>query len=140
MSGLYSKFKTNPKLEKDGVPIVYGENSKKQPITFVLARAGGANEEYERRMRAELKPYRRQLQTETMDDRLLKKIMKKVFVQTCIRDALNLEDENETALAFTEDNVIKVLDDLPDIYEDLVDTASKAAIYRETVLEEDAKN
>jgi hypothetical protein len=140
MSGLYSKFKTNAKLEKDGIPVEYVQNSKGKPVTFIVARAGGANSEYESRLRAALKPYRRALQMETMEDSLLKKILKTVFIQTCIKDALNLEDENNEPLAFTEENVLKVLNDLPDIYDDLLDVSGKANVYRDQILEADAKN
>ena len=102
--GLYSKHRTDKKLESEGVQVSFGNNSKGKPVTFLLARAGGANSQYENRLRAELKPYRRQLQADTMDDTLLKEILRRVFIQTCIKGASNLEDEDNNPLELLRKN------------------------------------
>lgn len=137
---LYQRHKTDPELEKNGVRIEYGQNSKGEPIFFLLARAGGANTLHDKRLEHVLKPYRRQIQTETMESAQLRTLIKQVFIETCVKGAGGLEDENDKPLEPTPENISKVLFDIPDILDDLMETASKGIVFRQVVREADAKN
>ena len=140
MSSLYTQFQTDKNVEKDGVVLTYGMNSKKKPIEIRIARAGGANIRYSKLLEAATKPYRRQLQNETMDNDLAEQITQKVYAQSVVLGWENVEDENGVEMAFTVDNCMKLFKDLPDLWNDIQVQATRAALFRAQILETDSKN
>lgn len=137
---LYKSFKTDANLEKSGIELEYGENSKGQPILIRIARAGGANSAYNKRLEVLTKPYRRQIQTETIDNKVLEKIVAQAFAETVVLGWEGVEDEADNELAFSVDNVVKLFNDLPDLYKDIQEQAQKTALFRQEILEADSKN
>lgn len=131
---LYAMFKTNKTAEENGVDINYGE------AVITIARAGGANTAFSRRMEVLFKPYRRQIQTDTMPKEQMEELTKQAFCETVILGWKNVYDENGNDIAFSVEAAIQVMTDLPDLYADLFELASKTAIFREDTLEADAKN
>ena len=141
---MYQLFQTDETLEKDGVYIDYGTFRVK------LARSGGANKRYGRILEAKAKPYRRAIQTKTMDNELAEKMMMDAFVETCIIAwEIKIDDnewksgvlsEDKTLQPFNKQNVLKVFDKLPDLFIDLSEQATTLSNYRIGELEEDAKN
>ena len=140
MKGLYSQFKTDPEMEKSGVWVEYGENSKGEPIRFLIARAGGANEQYMKVLEAKAKPFRRQIQTEVIERKTLEKITRETFALTCLKGWENVEDANGNPMAYTAENVVKLLADLPELSTDLQEQATRVALYREMIQQEDLGN
>lgn len=137
---LYKSFKTDANLEKSGIELEYGENSKEQPILIRIARAGGANSAYNKRLEVLTKPYRRQIQTETVDNKVLEKIVAQAFAETVVLGWEGVEDEDNNELVFSVDNVVKLFTDLPDLYKDIQEQAQKTALFRQEILEADSKN
>lgn len=137
---LYKQFQTDNALEKDGILLQYGTNSKGNPICIRIARAGGANHQYVKRMEAKVKPYRRQIQNETIEKALLENIVKDVFAECVVLGWENVEDETGKELPFTKDNCIKLFTDLPDLFLDVQEQAQRAALFRQEIRENDAKN
>jgi hypothetical protein len=137
---LYKRFKTDPKIEKEGVLLDFGKNSKGAQIYIRVARAGGANQAYLNRMEARAKPHRRSIQNDTIERVTLEKLILDVYAETVVLGWENVEDENGNELPFNKDNVIKLFTDLPDVYEEVKDQAQKGALYRQELLEADAKN
>lgn len=137
---LYKSFKTDANLEKSGIELEYGENSKGQPILIRIARAGGANSAYNKRLEVLTKPYRRQIQTETIDNKVLEKIVAQAFAETVVLGWEGVEDEDNNELTFSVDNVVKLFNDLPDLYKDIQEQAQKTALFRQEILEVDSKN
>lgn len=140
VTGLYAQFKTDTGLETGGIIVEYGMNSQKKPISFRLARAGGSNSRYTKRLEIRLKPYRRQLQNESMDTKQLEQIVREVTAETVLLGWENVEDENGKPLEFNYENSLKLFTDLPDLYADLQAQSQRSALYRVEVLEGDAKN
>lgn len=137
---LYKKFETDRSLEKTGITLDYGPNSKGNPIEICIARAGGANDQYLKRLEAKAKPHRRAIQHETVDRLQLEMIVKEVYAETVVLGWANVEDREGNDLAFTKENVLKLLNDLPDLYTDIQEQAQSAALFRMSVREADAKN
>ena len=140
MSSLYSQFQTDKNVEKEGVVLTYGMNSKNKPIEIRIARAGGANVRYNKLLEAATKPYRRQLQNETMDNELAEQITQKVYAQSILLGWENVEDENGVELSFNVDNCMKLFKDLPDLWSDIQIQSTRAALFRAQILETDSKN
>lgn len=137
---LYKQFKTNENIERDGILLEYGENSKGKPIAIRIARAGGANSQYQKLMEARVKPYRRQIQNETIERALVERLLRQVYAETIVLGWENVEDENGKELAFTVENCVKLFEDLPDLFQDIQEQSQRAALFRQEVLETDSKN
>jgi hypothetical protein len=137
---LYSQFATDTNQEKDGIFLQYGTNSKGLPVRIKIARAGGSNARFAKILERETKPYRRQIQMETLDEETGQIIQRRVYAKAVILGWENVEDKAGVAIPFTEENVIKVLTDLPDLFIDIRECAAKAALFRSDALESDAKN
>jgi hypothetical protein len=137
---LYEQFKTDGSLEKTGILLEYGNNSKGQPIAIRIARAGGANTAYTKRMEARVKPYRRQIQNETIETVLVERILKEVYADTVVLGWENVEGEDGKPLEFTVENCLKLFTDLPDLFQDIRTQAERASLFRAEVRENDAKN
>lgn len=133
--GTYDVFKTDPELEKKGVWLDLGDAGK-----YLLARAGGSNKAFQKRFESLTKPYRRAIQTETMDNDVADKILVKIYTDCVILGWENVTGRDGEQLEFNRDNCIKLLMDLPDLFTAIRDTATSSAVYREVVREEDSKN
>lgn len=140
MSGLYSQFETSKDVEKQGVILQYGKNSKGEMIEIRIARAGGANNAYSKLLEAKIKPYRRQIQNDTMDNDVAERITKEVYAKTVVLGWTGVEDRDNKPLDFTVDNCVKLFDDLPDLWSDIQAQSVNVALFRAEVLEADAKN
>jgi len=147
---LYSQFQTDKHIEKDGVVLEYGKTADGRVISIRIARAGGANTRYTKLLEAATKPYRRQLQNDTMDSDVAESITQKVFAQSVVLGWENVEfpilDENGEPtgkfedVKFTVDNCVKLFKDLPDLWMDIQNQATRAALFRQDILEADSKN
>lgn len=137
---LYKTFQTSQHLEKNGIELQYGENDKGEEILIRIARAGGANSAYNKRLEALVKPYRRQITSETIDNKVLEKLILQAFAETVVLGWSGVEDAEGNALECTVENVIKLFTDLPDLFKDVQDQAQKSVLFREEILELESKN
>lgn len=137
---LYSAFKTNPDYEKNGIEIQYGENSKGADIVFRIARAGGANQAFNKAMEVATKPYRRQIQNGTFDNKTADKLYMDVFIQTVLLGWEGVEDSEGKEMKFTTENAKKLFTDLPELFSDLRDQAANMSLFRQQELAEDLGN
>lgn len=138
---LFKIFKTDPKLEADGILIDYGNDEKTgKPMRFRVARMGPSNQRFAKITDQRMKPYRRQLQTETMDLKLAEKLMMEIFVDTILLGWENITGDKGGELVFNRENAIELFTALPDLYNDLREQAQKSALFREEVLENDLGN
>lgn len=137
---LYKQFTTDNKLEREGILLEYGNASNGQPITIRVARAGGSNAQYQKRMEALVKPYRRQIQTETIDPKQVEKLIRQVYAETVVLGWENVEDADGKPMPFTRENCLKLFEDLPDLFADIQEQAQRAALYRTEIREAEAGN
>lgn len=137
---LYKQFKTDPNYESQGITLEYGNTPNGKPIRIKIARAGGSNAKFLKALEIKSKPYRRQLQNETIDPKIADDILMQVFVDSVILDWENVEDENGTALPFNRENCLKLFRDLPDLFADVREQASRSALFRAEIKESATKN
>lgn len=137
---LYKQFKTDESLEKEGVWIEYGETDKGDPIRIKIARAGGQNKAFAKVLERRTRPHRRALQNGTMDPQLAEDIFRETFAETVVLDWENVDGPDGELMEFNKDNILQVFRDLPDLYADLKQQASSAAIFREEIRQEDLGN
>lgn len=143
---LYKQFATDKNLEKTGIELEY-PNEDGLPSTVIrIARAGGANERYSKVLEAKCKPYRRQIQTETITPEKMEQIMREVYAETVVLGWQNVDipaTENGPAMPnapFSHENCVRVFKDLPELFVDIQNQASKAALFKRENLEAAAGN
>lgn len=140
MSSLYAQFTTSNKLEQEGILLEYGFNSNKQPICIRIARAGGSNQQFTKRMEVKVKPYRRQIQTESIDRKLLDKLIMEVYCETVVLGWENVEDREGKPLPFSYDAAVALFTDLPDLFSDVQEASQKSSLFRAEIAEAVAGN
>lgn len=135
VKGPYTMFRTDPRAEAvDGVTIDYGA------FRIRVVRAGGANAKFRRIMAERLRPYRKQLEMGTMDEAVAEQILREAYADAVIVGWEGVTDENGNDLPFTRDNVLKVLEDLPDLFRDIQEQANLLSNFKAEALEDEAKN
>lgn len=137
---LYKAFETNEELENKGVEITVAENGDGTPIKFFVARAGKSNKKYQKALEVTFKPYRRQMQLNTMAEETATALMIEVFATTVLKGWENVRDKEDKPLTYSKENAVKLLTDLPELYDTLTAFANDVANFRDETLAEDAKN
>lgn len=150
---LYSQFETDLEIEKTGIELVYNMGAGKA-VVFKIARAGGGNIRFQKIMAAKTKPYSRQLATETIEPATLDKIMREVYAEAVMigwwtasdfgtdkeARAPFVDDKEGHPMEFSRPNVVKLFNELPDLFMDVQSQAQKVALFRKQVLDEQAGN
>lgn len=157
---LSKHFRTLKELEKKGIPVEYGENSKGKMMVFHLSRAGGANLEYLAYLDVVTKPMRRQIDNGTVDNKILEGVLKKAFLEKCLKGWDNVEAEWEPTtpqevtladgtvetrdvypdLPFNRANAEKLYEYLPDLFTDHQQLVNKNTMFLDDVRKAEAKN
>ena len=137
---LYKLFKTDEKLETDGVWLEYGQTEQGKPIRIKIARAGGRNVAFAKALEKATRPYRKAIQTGTLDDKTATRLYQEVFADTVVLGWENVEGPDGQPLEFNKENVLKLFEDLPDLFADLREQANNVSLFREEVLEADLGN
>lgn len=140
MKSIYDLFDTDTAAEVNGVWVNYGEYGK-----FLIARSGGANTRYLANMLAKTKQYRKQLQVQANSpDVNTITLMRNINIQLmaeCV--LLGWEDvigKDGVPMPFSKEAALKLLNDLPDLYDGLQAASADAGTFKAAELEAAAKN
>jgi hypothetical protein len=141
-SSMYQAFETDEKVEKEGLWVEFPEvvNKDGNILSIRIARAGGANDAYLKKLEFKAKPHRRGIQNDMIDRKLMEKIVKEVYCDTVILDWKHAEDRQGNPLPFTPANALQVMNDLPWLYAQVMEESTRFANFRKHIREEDAKN
>lgn len=144
---LRAQYGTDVAKEVNGVEVEYGQNADGSIPTFIISRMGKANKRYTKALERATKPYRRQIELNTMPEAQAEKLFLEVFVSTVVLGWRNVEmadvsgsDSDEGLAEFNVENAIALFTALPELYEDLQEKAKSASMFREAALEDEAKN
>lgn len=140
MSGFYGSNQTDSNKEQNGVPLELGLNSRGEKISMTVAREGGRNVQYQKVAEHIFKPYRRQIQHGQIDPMLLDELLAKVYAKSVVKGWEGVEDEKRQPLEFSEANVLKVLTDLPVVFDAVKEVARDYNQFLLEGLDDDAKN
>jgi len=137
---LYQKHQTSPEKEKEGVTLEFGLNSRGEPIVFKVAREGGRNTAYNKVAEVKFKPVRRQILHNNLDPQVLDSMLAEVYAKVVVKGWEGVEDENNNPLPFNEENCLKILTDLPVVFDAIKECARDYSQFLLEELDEDAKN
>lgn len=147
--GLYQQFETDPNLEREGIWIDYGE------FRVRLRHAGGANKAYASILEITTKPFRRAIDQGVFPEERMKKLLIGVYAKTMIAgwetsqtDAITgetswvpgVEDRDGKLETPGEAAYVRVLNDLPWLFMDLIQQGNLLTNYRIANLEADSGN
>ena len=131
----YQLFATDKQAETEhGIILDYGT------FRMRILRAGGSNRKFIETLNRRLKPYRRQIENDTMDSDMAQRIMAEVYADTVIIGWDEVPDAEGSPLEYCRNNVIKLLTDLPELFRDIQEQAGKAALFRAAEREDEQKN
>lgn len=158
---MYKQFKTDEALEKKGVWLDYGT------FRVLVARSGGSNTKFQKILDTLTKPYKRQLEAESLPEAKGAEIMRLAFTRAIIlgwevavdADGVPIEAEEDlptdweertfkpglhapdgSLIAYNEENVVAALKALPDLFIDIRQQSGRAALFREDIREAEAGN
>lgn len=134
MKSIYDQFATNSNWEQQGITLEYGD------ARFRVARAGGSNKAFQRSLESKTRKYRRAIQTDNFPPDQANAIMREVYAETVVLGWENVFDRQGNAITFSKENCIKLFNDLPDLFQDIMDQAGKAMLFREDVNEKSSGN
>jgi hypothetical protein len=140
----FDMFETDKSREVEGIVLNYSD------VFWVkVARAGGSNDRYKSIMTEKLRPFRRAIQTDTIDEATSARVMREAVAEGLVLDwgtgiypagAGSIPGRDGQPIAFTVENVVRVFNDLPDFFADVYEQAGKVASFRAMELETDGKN
>lgn len=137
---LFKQFATDPQAEKEGVRFEIGVNSQGETIAFQIARAGGQNIRFAKSMESKTKPYKTQIQTNTIDPETAARLMREVFAESVVIGWEGVEDEDGKLLTYSPEAAATLFEQLPELYALLQEQAQNVALYRKDALDNVAKN
>ena len=133
--GIYDKFKTNKAAEQEGIILDYGDGQ-----TIKIARAGGSNIRFEKAAQAKMRKFSLQAKHDLLEPVQMRTIFREVLAETVVLGWTGFTDEEGKPLSFSKENVVKVFTDLPDLFDDVLEQSRKASLFKENILEDEAKN
>lgn len=145
---MYSLFKTDQELEKEGIWQEYFSDGK--PVFRVkVARSGENNTALVSRIEALFKPHRRAIEIGTFPLERKKDLSRIAFAEVIIRDwqvyrndewVTGIESETGEILPFNAHNVVEVFKKLPDLQVELQSFSFDMSAFMSANRESDAKN
>ena len=122
---IYNLFDVNEDLETKGFILEMVEGDAK--IEFVIARAGGANKKFSKRVQQLLKPHQQAWDRGTLDENMTEKIFNRALAEHVVLGWTGITDRDGEELEYSVENCMKLLTDLPDLKEIIFDEAKKVS-------------
>lgn len=110
MKNLYKAYETDKKLETNGVKLDFGGPA------FFVKRAGGANRKFSSVFSDKIKPYKRAMDAGTLDENISDRILLEVYFETVVMGWENVADRQGALMEFNKENFVKLMTDLPDLW------------------------
>ncbi len=143
MSGMYAQFKTSERFESEGIWLEF------DTFRVKMARAGGGNKRFARTLETLTKPYRRAIRMEEMSNDRSLAVLREAYADSIILSwevkkgdewEKGIEAPDGSLLPFTKANVIDTLTKLPDLFQYIMDEATRMSLFRENIKEEESGN
>ncbi len=134
MATIYQQYATDAKKELEGFEFNIGES------TFILARAGGRNRQYHVVRAKKMAAFRQDQILGLVDQEKTNEALADVYAETIIKGWKNVRDLKGKEIPYTVENCKKLLLDLPDLFDIIVDVSLNMKNYQDAVTEEMVKN
>jgi len=129
--GIYALFTTDRDLETEGIYLEYAG------ARFLVARAGGGNKKFTTIAQKRLAPFTEAMRRGVVDEETSVKVLAEIYADSVILDWENVTDKNDNPLPYNRENVIKVLTELPELFDVIRVESENVKNFRPLVSEED---
>ena len=143
MSSIFKTFGTDKTAEVNGVWIKY------EGVRFLIARAGGSNHEYRTVFNAKTKPYRSQIDRNTLPQSEQERLTAEIFAEAIVKKVEvdvdgkwveGIPTPDGKLVESTKANLVALFLELPELFKDLSACAADAAHFTKEEVQADAKN
>lgn len=150
--GLAKDYKTDAAKEADGVEVKLSVNDDGTVPTFTLSRMSKSNKRYTKAFELATRPYRRQIELKTLNEKTAEDMLRKVFAETVLLGWSHVQNEMVNGellfpempvncdIPFNASNALSLFDKLPELYDELSSQASDVSLFRAAAVEDEAKN
>lgn len=126
--------------EAEGVDIQYSPNSDGTIPTFRIRRLASSNQKYAKVLERITRPYRRQIDMNTIDPLLSDKLRRQAFIEGVLVSWENVQDAAGKAIMLSSQAAEMLFSTLPELFNDLETNARNSSMFRQEQQESDAKN
>ena len=139
LKGPEALFKTSPKAEAEGVELDYGD------FWIKVTRAGATNARFKKLFDKAMKPHRRAVANDTMNNEVAEHITREVWAESIVlgwgsKLGDGLMPYQGEALTFNVPNCIRLFDELPDLFIDVREQSMKLGLFQDDEQETDTGN
>lgn len=141
---LFSTFGSDKEKESKGRWVYPAGDGEGMPA-FRVARTGGANKAFVKAQMAALKPFQRLIQanqknptSEVLD--IIQKAQKDSFIGACLLEWKNVKNTKGEVFPFSKENAHTLLNQLPDLYDNLFEAANNLSTFQSEDVADEAKN
>jgi hypothetical protein len=131
--------------ERDGIWMPYGD------FMVLLARAGGSNKEFGKALRKYGKKFEHLLRLEAVEEEEALAVLRQVYTDTVILDwkvkdneewvrGIHDPSDESNILPFSRENVLRVLTEMPELFDDIQEQSKTTGWYTQKAREEAGKN
>jgi hypothetical protein len=107
---------------------------------FFVRRAGGANQKYNQELRRLTRPLRKQIQIDVLEDNAYDELNKKAYFRAVVIGWENVNDADGNYITFSEANFVKLMTDLPDLWDALQDACTRLSNFRAEEIRQDGED
>lgn len=137
---LYAAYKTDTSRENQGARIAKGSNEDGTEIVFIVARTGKSNTTYKLASERAFRPHKAAIKAGNLSNDTAEALLLDLFCGHLLKGWENVRDESGAELPFNEQNAKKLMQDLPDLYQELVEASNDVSLFLDSNREADAKN
>jgi hypothetical protein len=139
LKGPEALFKTSPKAEAAGVELDYGD------FWIKVTRAGATNARFKKLFDKAMKPHRRAVANDTMNNEVAERITREVWAESIVlgwgsKLGDGLIPYQGEALTFNVPNCIRLFEELPDLFIDVREQSMKLGLFQDDEQETDTGN
>ena len=139
LKGPEALFKTSPKAEAEGVALDYCD------FWIKVTRAGATNARFKKLFDKAMKPHRRAVANDTMNNEVAERITREVWAESIVlgwgsKLGDGLMPYQGEALTFNVPNCIRLFDELPDLFIDVREQSMKLGLFQDDEQETDTGN
>ncbi len=139
LKGPEALFKTSPKAEAAGVELDYGD------FWIKITRAGATNARFKKLFEQRMKPHRRAVANDTMNNDVAERITREVWAESIVMGwgsklGDGLMPYQGAAFPFNVPNCIQLFNDLPDLFIDVREQSMKLGLFQDEEQDTDTGN
>lgn len=132
MTNLFDLYETNLQKEADGVPVTFGD-----AVVYIASSSATGNPKIAKKQ-AEYISKKSKNKILDKDDSL--EYMKELYAECVIVGWKNVKDREGKDIPYNKENALKLINDLPHFFDEVIAYAGNYANFRDEKIEEVAKN